>query len=96
MEKEKEKVDRELEVLQQELSDARLALIRKQLAQYQKLQEKKHKEEASLDFEEERKALYSLISQSQPKVAYEAQEVLDQILEMITNQSNGQGRKLNL
>lgn len=84
-ERQKEKADRHCEELQEALQEAQLVLIRTQLARYQKEFDKKGKEEDLFAFEEERKALHHLVSHGALKHSREAQEILDRILEIITD-----------
>lgn len=79
--KEKEKAITEVERLQNEIDEAKLALIRKQIDDYEKRKEKNV-------FVEEREVLYRLIQSGESSKAFEAQVELDRILRVITELSD--------
>lgn len=79
--KEKEKAITEVERLQNEIDEAKLALIRKQIDDYEKRKEKNV-------FVEEREVLYRLIQSGESSKAFEAQVELDRILRVITEFSD--------
>ncbi|MBX7067345.1 MAG: hypothetical protein K1X28_08950 [Parachlamydiales bacterium] len=81
--KEKEKAETEVERLQREIDEAKLALIRRQVDDYESRKDKR-----SALFMEEREALYRLIQSGDSAKAFEAQVELDRILRIITELSD--------
>lgn len=96
---EQKKAEEEVERLLKEVSDAQLALIRKRVDSYeqqiQKLQTDPQKYaqllqlESSTLFLKEREMLHQMIQTGPSPSAFEAQVVLDRILRMITEISDG-------
>jgi hypothetical protein len=82
-EKEHKKIQSDIETLQQEIQEAELALIRKQLDDY----EKKGLLSKNL-FNEERESLYRMIEKGPSASSFEAQIELDRILRIITDHSD--------
>lgn len=82
-EKEKERAESDVETLSREINEAQLALIRRQVDDYEK-----RKESASNLFMEEREALYRLIESGITPQAFDAQVELDRILRIITELSD--------
>ncbi len=80
--KEKVKAESEIERLQKELDEAKLALIRRQLDDYER-----HRSKPPTFFMEEREALYQLVQAGPSAIALEAQGELDRILRIITELS---------
>lgn len=89
-EKEQKKVQSEVEKLALEIDDVQLALIRRQLDDYERKKEKP----VSL-FLDEREALYRMIQTGPLPTALEAQAELDRILRVITELSD-EGNRLHL
>ncbi len=83
-EKEKEKIESDARKLALEVNEAKLALIRRQIDEYEK-----KKEWTPTLFMEEREILYQLIQSASPQ-AFEAQVELDRILQLITELSDGE------
>ena len=79
----KEDTEKRIESLQREIDEAELALIKRQIDEYEKYPQK----EISL-FIEEREALYRLIQTGEMSQAEEAQGELDRILRIITELSD--------
>ncbi len=81
-EKEQKKVQSEVERLAAEIDAAEIALIRRQVDEYEK------RGDRSLNlFLEEREALYRMIQSGPSPTAFEAQVELDRILRVITDAS---------
>jgi len=83
-EEEKEGVEKKIERLQREIDEAELALIKRQIDEYERHPYK----EISL-FIEEREALYRLIQTGDSSQSKDAQVELDRILRIITELSDG-------
>lgn len=73
----------DVENLRQEIDEEKLALIRKQIDAYEKVNIS-----ASVLFVEEREALYELIQEGPSPAAFKAQVELDRILRIITEHGN--------
>jgi len=89
-EKEQRKLKAEVDRLSDEMREAELAYIRKQIDEYEELIRKTPSKKADFDstdlFLEEREKLHRLIQNSES--IYEAQVVLDRILQLITELSD--------
>lgn len=83
-EKEQKKVQSEVEKLASEIDAAQIALIRRQVDDY----ESQESRDVHL-FLEEREALYRMIQTGPSPTAFEAQVELDRILRVITDASQG-------
>src|SRR5262249_37625496 len=85
-EKEEKKIHLQIERLQDELRDAQLSYIRKQIDDYEDLLRKNSKKRETIDsgelFFDEREQLHRMIQNGGP--TFEAQVVLDRILQLIT------------
>ena len=84
-EKEQKKIETDVEKIAREIDEAQIALIRRQLDEY----ENRAHNKASL-FVEEREALYRMIQSGPSPSAFEAQVELDRILRLITEFSDGE------
>lgn len=73
----------EVENLKSAIDEAKIALIRKQIDDYEHANTS-----SSVLFVEEREALYELIQEGPSPAAFEAQVELDRILRIITEQGN--------
>ncbi len=82
-EKEQKKLESDVERLAREIDEAQIALIRRQLDDYEMRNDK-----ISKLFVEEREALYRMIQSGPSPSAFEAQVELDRILRMITELSD--------
>lgn len=89
-EKEEKKIRSQVERLSDEVHEARLGLIRKQIDEYEEIIRKNPKKKKDLDsgelFLEEREQLHRMIQGGIS--SFEAQIVLDRILQLITNLSD--------
>jgi len=93
-EKEKDKAQREVELLRHQMESAELALIGRKLSEYEKRLSKLKADpdayakflpqEKSALFLEERKLLHQIIQAGPSPLSIEAQTVLDKILRLIT------------
>lgn len=81
--KEQKKIEEEVATLSDEIDQARLALIRRQVDE----QERSGKKHPKL-FRDEREALYKIIQEGPSPTAFEAQVELDRILRLITELSD--------
>lgn len=90
-EKEREKAGEEVEKLSDQVQKAKLALIRRQLDDFEKQMHQKSEQllqvEASTLFGVERESLHEMIQNSSP-LSFEAQEELNRILRIITELSD--------
>lgn len=82
-EKEQKKIASDVERLATEIEEAKIALIRRQLDEYECRSDK-----APTLFMEEREALYRMIQSGPSPAAFEAQVELDRILRIITELSD--------
>lgn len=92
-EKEQREIQEEVDRLSSAVKEAQLALIRKQVEEYQdRLQSNPKKNIAQGDpsilFLKEREMLHKILSDGALTNTFEAQHILDQILEMITTLSD--------
>ncbi len=89
-EKEEKKIHMQVERLSDEMHEARLRLIRKQIDEYEEMIRKNPRKKKDLDsgelFLEEREQLHRMIQSGAS--SFEAQLVLDRILQLITNLSD--------
>jgi hypothetical protein len=83
-ERQKQRVGETVEVLRSQIRDTELALIRKSVEKNIKTVAESQKLPSDL-FVAERETLYKIIQEGVYPSSFEAQVVLDQILEMITN-----------
>ncbi len=84
-EKEQQKIVSEVERISQEIDEAQIALIHKQLDEY-----KRREGQDMTLFMEEREALYKMIQSGPSPSAFDAQVELDRILRIITELSDGE------
>jgi len=82
-EKEQRKAQNSVEQLASEIEEAKIALIRKQVDDYERKNER-----SSALFLEEREALYRMIQTGPSSTAFQAQTELDRILRIITERSD--------
>lgn len=100
-EKEKVKVEEEVEQLRREMDLAQIHLIQRQINDFERELEiptgraKKLARETTTLFLQERELLHELIRSGPSPSSFEAQIVLDQILRMITSLNNESHFKLN-
>lgn len=92
-EKEQKKIKAQVERLSDEMREAEIAYIRKQIDDYEEIIRKYPSKKADFDradlFLEEREKLHRMIQSSES--TYEAQIVLDRILQLITELSDQRG-----
>jgi septal ring factor EnvC (AmiA/AmiB activator) len=97
-EKEQRKLKAQVERLSDEMREAELAYIRKQIDDYEALIRKQPSKKADYDsadlFLSERERLHQMIQTSES--SYEAQVVLDRILQLITELSDEPVRNMEL
>lgn len=88
-EKEQKKVEEEVGRLSNAVKEAQIALIQKQIEDYRKAHPQKlDPEEVVSFFLKEREILHGMVLDGPSFTAFEAQKVLDQLLEMITELSD--------
>ena len=93
-EKQQQKIEEEIGFLQEEMKKAELALVRRivfeteeKLRKFEENPSNRSREVSNL-FLEERQILHRIIQDGPTTASFEAQGVLDQILQMITNLSD--------
>lgn len=88
-EKEQRKVEKEVGRLSNAVKEAQLSLIQKQIEEYRKAHPQKlNPDEIASCFFKEREILHEMVLDGPSFTAFEAQKVLDRLLEMITELSD--------
>ncbi len=89
-EREQKQVERDVEILKEELRQAELELIRRSVESCEFKLARHQRDHVAGLFLEEREMLHKMIQSGSTPASFEAQVVLDQILRIITNFSEQQ------